>query len=77
MAGGDEVFDKPEVGKQVVTLESKLVDVYNALFIVGFDNINSNVMIGKFSFSEKTKTELLRVVGLLSQYTDINAGSEG
>ena len=69
-----ESFEKNTDGKTVVSLDSKLKELYNALFATNFDNITYEVHIGEFSFDRSTKETLIRTASLLSKYvnTDID-----
>ena len=68
-----ETFEKAESKEKLVTLDEKIRDVYNALFVTVYDPHHYRVNIGEYSFCEQTKAKLLQVTGLLSKYTTPNA----
>ena len=66
-----ETYDSSETGKTLVTLESKLNDVYNALFVQQFTRLSEEyVVIGQYRFNQATRDRLHRTVSLFSSYTD-------
>lgn len=50
-------------------IESKLNEIYHALFQTDFTNFSTPVKIGKCSFSKNEYDNLMKVVSLLSHYT--------
>ncbi|NLD48782.1 MAG: hypothetical protein GX660_16585 [Clostridiaceae bacterium] len=69
-----ESFKENNEGKTVVSLDSKLKELYNALFVTNYDNGKYNVSVGEYSFGRSTKETLIRTTSLLSKYanTDID-----
>lgn len=65
-----ETFDPEDNTKTIVTMVDKLKQVYDALFNTDYDGILYNIHIGEYEFRKNTKEQLLRVVSLLSKYTD-------
>lgn len=68
----NESYDDQDTSKSLVTLEAKLKAVYEALFVGVSSEEVYRTRIGKMSFDNGTKNTLLRVTGLLSQYTSID-----
>lgn len=68
----NESYDDQDTSKSLVTLEAKLKAVYEALFVGVSSEGVYRTRIGKMSFDNGTKNTLLRVTGLLSQYTSID-----
>ena len=54
----------------VVKKEDKLKEVYNAIFVKKYDSRSYETSIGKVSFGDRTKNELLKVISGLSEYSD-------
>lgn len=67
-----ETYNENDKTKTVVTIEDKLKEVYNALFVTSYGKETYYVHIGTMSFDENTRKSLLRITGLLSDYTDVN-----
>ena len=59
--------DKPV---KIVKLEDKLNAVYDALFINKYDGNVYQKNIGEVSFDKSSRAHILRIVGLLSDFTD-------
>lgn len=57
---------------KIVKLEDKLNEVYDALFIYKYDGSHYQKNIGGISFDKSSRAYLLRIVGLLSNFTDYN-----
>ena len=73
----NETYNTEEIGKDVVTIESKLEEVYNTIFITTYDIGNRHKVIGGMNFNLNCKKEFLRVVDLMSKYTDFDAEQGG
>lgn len=71
----DETFDEEEESKTVtvVKLETKLQDVYEAIFGASYTGRVYSKTVGQFSFDARTKGKLLKIVGLTSQCTKIDS----
>ena len=54
----------------VVKREDKLREVYNAIFVKKYDGRSYETTIGKVSFGEETKNELLKIISGLTEYAD-------
>lgn len=68
----NETFDAQRTDLTVVTIEEKLKAVYDALFVTAYDSGVYAVKIGEMQFNAGTKDILLRITGLLSQYTKVD-----
>ena len=68
---GEETYYEEVYGKTVVTIENKLKDVYNAIFVMDYEGRYYSTNIGKMAFGYKCKNELLKTAGLLSKNTNI------
>ena len=71
----DETFDQSEESNTVtvVKLETKLQDVYEAIFGTTYTRRVYSKTVGKLSFDASTKEKLLRIVGLTSRYNKIDS----
>lgn len=67
----DETFYSPNEKQTQVSVEEKIKELYDAIFVKQYDRTNYEISLGKYIFNKDTKEELLRVVGLLSKYTYI------
>lgn len=65
-----ESFSENGEGKTVVSLDSKLKELYNALFVTNYDNGTYEVNLGKYSFERSTKETLIRTASLLSDFAN-------
>ena len=68
----DETFNEEEGSKTVVKLETKLQDVYEAIFGTSYTESVYSKTVGELSFNDRTKAGLLRIVGLTSRYNKID-----
>ncbi|MEE0510717.1 MAG: P-loop NTPase fold protein [Peptococcaceae bacterium] len=68
----DETYDKNNTKMTVVTVEEKLKAVYEALFVKSYRVNAVGTGIGKMMFDAGIKDILLRTVGLLSDYTEMD-----
>ena len=68
----NETYDEQAKDQTVVTVEDKLREVYDALFKTVYGGEVYSVTIGEMQFDGRTKDTLLRVSGLLSQYTKLD-----
>lgn len=71
LLGRTETFDDDK-SRIHVTIEEKMQDVYDAVFVTDYSRSPYNTMIGKMEFNARTKAVLLRTVGLLSQFTSFD-----
>lgn len=67
-----ETIDEPKQGEIKVNLTDKLNEVYNALFVQNYSNSTYEKNIGNMSFSQKTHDSLMRIVSLLSDFSDFS-----
>lgn len=68
----DETYDEKNASLTVVTVEEKLKEVYNALFVTNYGVEKYYVDIGEMRFQGTTKEVLLRTSGLMSKYTNFD-----
>lgn len=68
----DETYDENATTKKLVTVEEKLKEMYEALFVINYGMEKHYIDIGNMRFGEKIKEFLLRTSGLLSQYTKLD-----
>lgn len=75
LLGNNESYteEKTDNPVKIVKLEDKLNEVYNALFINKYSGSNYEKHIGGVSFDKSSRAFLLRIVGLLSDFTDYQA----
>lgn len=75
LLGNNESYteEKTDNPVKIVKLEDKLNEVYNALFINKYSGSNYEKHIGGVSFDKSSRALLLRIVGLLSDFTDYQA----
>ena len=69
-----ESFEENNAGKTVVSMDSKLQELYKALFATNYDNRTYSANVGEYKFKSSTKETLIRITSLLSKYanTDID-----
>lgn len=72
LLGRTESFKENDEGKTVVSLDSKLKELYNALFVANFDNGAHELCVGECSFNRSTKDTLIRTTSLLSKFANPN-----
>lgn len=65
-----ETFGEPKQGEVKVKLTDKLNAAYNALFAQNYSNGTYEKYIGDMSFSQETHNNLMRIVSLLSDFSD-------
>ncbi|XOQ45169.1 MAG: KAP NTPase domain-containing protein [Clostridium sp.] len=63
-----ESFKENDEGKTVVPLDSKLQQLYNALFVTNYDYRTYKVAVGTYTFRRGTKEELIKIASLLSEF---------
>lgn len=71
LLNSDETFDEKEIDKKLVTLEDKLKQIYDALFVTVYSSNHYQTVMGNYDFENTTKDFLLRTVNMLSQYTSL------
>jgi len=72
LLGNNEAYSEIKSDKpmKIVKLEDKLNEIYDALFIYKYEGSNYQKNIGGVSFDKSSRAYLLRIVGLLSNFTD-------
>ena len=72
LLGYNESYTEVQADKpvKIVKLEDKLNAVYDALFINKYDGNVYQKNIGEVSFDKSSRADILRIVGLLSDFTD-------
>lgn len=65
----DESYVKIE-GKKLVTVEEKLHQVYQAVFVVEYRGELESVVVGRCEFNKYSKLFLRNAEGVLSKYAD-------
>lgn len=65
-----ETYDEEDKDKTLTTIEAKLGEVYEALFVKEYSGNNYHTKIGEYSFSSSIKEMLLRTTSMLSGYAD-------
>lgn len=64
----DEAFEERE-GLKLVTKEQKLVELYEAIFVVDYADVYDKV-VGEYEFNKGSKALVKNVASMLSQYAD-------
>ena len=67
----NETYSKQNDEKTFVTIEDKLKEVYNAIFVKVYDKDSTYTKIGQMQFDSNCKKVLMDVAGLLSENTNI------
>ena len=67
----NETFEAPSEEQTQVSLESKIKELYNVIFIKQYTRTEYRTSVGQYMFNKDTKKILLKVVGLFSKYTDL------
>ena len=62
--------DKPADNIQIVKLDDRIDDVYNAVFVAGDTERTEGISVGQLWFSEKIRNQLLRLISSLSNSAD-------
>lgn len=68
----NETYSNAAATRTLVTIEDKLKEVYEAIFVTKYRPEKYYTDIGDMRFNEKTKEFLLRTCGLLSEYTHVD-----
>lgn len=66
----NESFEESSNNEVTVKLNDKLIMVYKALFVQAYSNRIYEIKIGETSFSVESKKDLLKIISLLSDYSD-------
>ncbi len=66
----NEVYEQPVDGKKLITVEEKIEEIYNALFVTQYSGLIQSVTLGEYQFTEDTKNSLMRTVSLFSNYAN-------
>lgn len=70
LLGRNETYEENKEGLETVSLNDKLEQVYDALFIQEYQRKVYESSIGTMKFNRKTKSTLMRTIGLLSGYAN-------
>ena len=69
MLNRDESLEKEE-GKRLITVEPKLNDLYEAIFVTEYENRANGVIMGKCEFDERSRLFVKMIESQLSPYAD-------
>ena len=72
LLNSNETFETPNEKQIQVSLEEKIKELYNVIFIKQYTRTEYRTSVGKYLFSKDTKETLFKVAGLFSQYTDLS-----
>ena len=64
------MYELPVDGKKLITVEEKIEEIYNALFVTQYSGLIQSVTLGEYQFTEDTKNSLMRTVSLFSNYAN-------
>ena len=67
--GQNESFNTEE-GKETITLEEKIIEIYNAIFVNQYSARENYKVIGHCTFNENPKEFILSAASLLSKYAN-------
>ena len=67
----NETYGTPNEEQIQVSLEEKIKELYNAIFVNQYTGAKYRISIGKYTFTKETKEKLIKVAGLFSKYTDL------
>lgn len=65
-----ETYETGDSQKTLVTVTDKLKAAYEAIFVTQYNGSFYQTNVGSVAFTASTKSSLLRIVGLLSKYTN-------
>ena len=65
----NETFEEEE-GKKVVTVEQKLQQLYDAIFVIEYTGNVYHTMLGEYEFNDNSKRFVMSVESMLSAYAD-------
>lgn len=68
----NETYDEKEKDKTLTSIEEKLKDVYEAIFITEYGRDIYNTVIGQYEFNKTTKDIILKTESLLSNYANMD-----
>lgn len=66
-----ETYGASSENSKQVSLEAKIKELYNAIFVKQYTGGEYYTSIGKYTFTKDTKEKLFQVAGLRSNYTDL------
>lgn len=72
LLNSNETFGTPDEKQTKISLEEKIKELYDVIFIKQYTRTDYRTYVGKYIFSKDTKEMLLKVAGLLSKYTDLS-----
>lgn len=64
----NETYSEDAEGNEIVSVEDKMRQVYELVFLKDFEE----ELIGKLKFCKSFKNELIRIAGLTSQHADFS-----
>lgn len=71
LLNNNETFGTPSEKQTQVSLEEKVKELYNVIFVKQYTITEYRTSVGQYMFSKDTKETLFKVAGLLSKYTDL------
>lgn len=71
LLNNDETYGIPRENQKQVSLEAKIKELYNSIFVKQYMRDEYYTRIGRYAFTKDTKEFLFQVVGLRSKYTDL------
>lgn len=71
LLNSNETFGTPDEKRTQISLEEKIKELYNVIFVKQYTRTEYRTSVGEYIFSKETKETLLKVAGLLSQYADL------
>ena len=72
MAGRRESYEACGEDINVVTVEEKLKEVYDALFRTNYEGSTYQKRVGEYVFNKQIREVIIRTAGLLSKYTEVD-----
>ena len=72
LLNSNETFGTPDEKQTKISLEEKIKELYDVIFIKQYTRIDYRTYVWEYIFSEGTKEMLLKVAGVLSKYTDLS-----
>lgn len=65
-----ETYNEEDKDRTLTTIEAKLGEVYEALFVKEYSGNNYQTQIGQYSFNSSIKEMLFRTTSMLSDYAN-------
>lgn len=76
LLNNDETYGTPSENRKQVSLEAKIKELYNVIFVKQYTGAEYYTCIGKCQFTKDTKEVLFQVAGLRSKYTYLEVDYE-